>query len=265
MKNRGYAVGIVLFFAGLIGLWWLDYAHVPDRDAARLSEGRVLSGLWDVRPDDVRRVEIDGGPQRLAFERRPGNRWQMTAPADVAADPSIVETLAANLKMLERIRDAGTLHESPSSYGLAPPERTVRLYGPGSSKPLATLEIGSFATNRDQALTSAAPAARTGSRSSTRGCSRPSRRRPTPGARPDALCGCRTFQVQSLDVHRGDGKGLRIERQGDVWSFAAPFRTLRGRRGPGRRGVLGQICAGLRVPDGGFAADDAKRTSPPTA
>ena len=72
MKNRGYTVGIALFFAGLIGLWWLDYAHVPDRDAAKMSEGRVLPGLWEVRPDDVRRLEIEGGPQRLRLRAEAG-------------------------------------------------------------------------------------------------------------------------------------------------------------------------------------------------
>lgn len=252
MKNRGYIVGIVLFFAGLIGLWWLDYAHVPDRDAAKMSEGRVLPGLWEARPDDVQRVEIEGGPQRLAFERRPGNRWQMVEPVDAAADPSMVETLALNLKMLERIRDAGTLDESPSSYGLAPPVRTIRLLGRGGTKPLATLEIGSFATNRDKRYV----------RSSGSGGIEVIEARAVSAVEKAAeswrdrmLVRMPTFQVQSLDAHRADGRGLTVERQGDVWSLAKPFRAV---ADDGRvDGILAEVT-GLRVPDGGFVADDVK-------
>ena len=88
------------------------FSRTPERPVSRLEGSelalpdrgsRVLPGMWEARPDDVRRLEIDGGPRRLAFERRPGNRWQMVEPIDVEADPSIVENLAANLKLLEKV------------------------------------------------------------------------------------------------------------------------------------------------------------------
>ena len=72
---------------------------------------------------------ISGGAAPLTFERRDGNRWQMTAPIDAAADPSMVESLAFNLKSLAKVPDVGTLGEDPAQYGLKPPSRTVRLYG----------------------------------------------------------------------------------------------------------------------------------------
>ena len=63
-----------------------------------------------------------------------------------------------------------------------------------------------------------------------------------------------TFQVQSLDVHRGDGKGSPSVR---ATSGSSRSRHLAVADEVRVGGVLGQI-AGLRVPDGGFAADDAK-------
>ena len=148
MNHRGTLALLVLFFAGLVGLWWADRSGVPDREARRRAEPRVLPALLNTRPDEVRRVEIAGGPEPIVFERRGTNRWQMAAPADVAADPSMVETLALNLKGLARIPDAGTLHDDPKDYGLATPSRVIRLYGADPTRPIAGLEVGSVSHGR---------------------------------------------------------------------------------------------------------------------
>ncbi len=100
-------------------------------------------------------LEIVGGPNRLVFERRPGNRWQMVEPMDVAADPSLVENLAFNLKMLERVKDAGTLRGDATSFGLAPPSRTIRSMGPRGTEPLAGLELGATRGERATSATCA--------------------------------------------------------------------------------------------------------------
>lgn len=256
MSTRGRAILIVAFFAGLVGLWWLDYARVPDRDAAKISEARVLAGLWDARPDDVHRLEIDGGPKRLAFERRPGGRWQMVEPLDVAADPSLVETLALNLKMLERVRDAGTLNESPASYGLEPPSRTIRVYGRGASRPLATLEVGSPAATRDRRYVRSAGS---GGIEVVDARAVAPAELPAESWRDRMLVRMPTFQVQALTASRGDVRLLRFEREGDLWKIADPFRAI---ADEGRvDGILAEV-AGLRVPDGGFVADDVKDFAP---
>jgi hypothetical protein len=139
---------IGLFFAGLIVLWWLDYAGVPtERERlARLS--RILPDLIDTPEASIGRVEIARGPDRLVFERRGTNRWQMTRPIDVAADPAPLETLVRNLKDLRRSPDSGTITGPAGTFGLAPPEATIRVWsGEGSSggtdhPPLAALEVG---------------------------------------------------------------------------------------------------------------------------
>ena len=148
MKNRGTTALIALFFAGLIGLWAADVLQVPSTAERERQQGRVLVGLINVKPDDLRKIEIDGGPVPLVFERRDGRRWQMTAPVDVAADPSLVEGLAFRLKELTRMPRADTLPDDPKKYGLAPPSRTIRLWGVKTDAPLATLDLGDVTLDR---------------------------------------------------------------------------------------------------------------------
>src|SRR5690348_1026751 len=89
---------IGLFFAGLLVLWWLDYSGVPTEQQRRQRLNWVLPDLIDTPEAAIRRVEIARGSERLVFERRGADRWQMREPLDVAADPSQLETLVRNLK-----------------------------------------------------------------------------------------------------------------------------------------------------------------------
>ena len=148
MKDRGTIALLALFFAGLMGLWVADFARVPSGGRRDRTGNRVLPELLDLKPDALRKLEIFGGEQPLVFERRDGNRWQMTQPMDVAADPSKVETLAYNLKELSRRPDAATIGGEAGKYGLAPPERVVKLWGEASDAPLATLEVGLVSLDR---------------------------------------------------------------------------------------------------------------------
>ncbi|HEY2155323.1 MAG TPA: DUF4340 domain-containing protein [Isosphaeraceae bacterium] len=251
MKNRGYTALIAIFFAGLIGLWWLDYARVPDRDTRRLSEPRVLPELWEARPDDVQRLEIVGGTKRLVFERRPGNRWQMIEPLDVAADPSLVENLAFNLKMLERVKDAGTLKGDAATFGLAPPSRTIRLYGPSGNEPLAALELGATLAKSDKRYVR--PAGSDAVEVVEAARVSPAEL-PAESWRDRMLVRIATPDVLSLEARRDDKTALRLERKGDLWKMVEPFAAV---ADEGKvDGLLAEV-AGLRVPDGGFVADDA--------
>jgi len=148
MKNRGTTALIALFFAGLVGLWVADSWQSPSSAERDRQKGRVLVGLIKVKPDDLQKIEIDGGSAPLVFERREGRRWQMTAPLDVAADPSMVEGLAFRLKELTRKPQADTLKGDPASFGLAPASKTIRLWGKSTDAPLATLELGMTSLDR---------------------------------------------------------------------------------------------------------------------
>ena len=148
MKDRGTYLLLALFFAGLVGLWVADFARFPTRAQLDRMSNRVLNTLIDTKPDDLRKVEILGGEEPIVFERREGNRWQMTSPMDVAADPSKVETLAYNLKELSRKPDSATLEPELSRYGLDHPERVIKLWGAATDAPLASLEVGRASLDR---------------------------------------------------------------------------------------------------------------------
>ena len=148
MKNRGTFALLALFFAALVGLWLADFAQIPTRKQRDRMSQRILHELIDTKPDDLRKIEILGGKEPLVFERRPGNRWQMTSPLNVSANPSMVETLAYNLKELARRPDSAPLEGDPEQYGLARPEFTIKLWGEATSEPLASIDLGKTSLDR---------------------------------------------------------------------------------------------------------------------
>ena len=119
---------IGLFFAGLLGLWWLESSGVLTEAQRRERMDHILPDLLDTPEAAITRLEISSGGQTLAFERRGKDRWQMTEPVDAAADPTNLETLVRNLKGLRRSPDTGTIFGPAESYGLAPPAAVVRLW-----------------------------------------------------------------------------------------------------------------------------------------
>ena len=142
MNHRTKVVLLILFFTGLIVLWWADYAGVPTAEQRRQMAGRVLPALMDTPVADIRRVEIVREGERIVFDRKDGGRWQMTEPVDAAADPSRVEELVRNLKDLGMAPDAGTIAGRPAEYGLGKEAATVRVFGADLRTPLAALRVG---------------------------------------------------------------------------------------------------------------------------
>ncbi len=139
---------MVLFFAGLIGLWTLDRFHVPTSEEAHKNGARILPGLIDIPPEEIARVEVSGGPDVLVFERD-GRRWKLAAPVKGTADRARVDALVANLKLLPRSPDAATIEGPDDKFGLtSPKKKTVRLYRGNESTPIASLEVGSTLGNQ---------------------------------------------------------------------------------------------------------------------
>ncbi len=62
-KHHTTFILLTLFFTGLIALWWADYADIPTAEERLKQKGLVLPALLDVRPADVRRLEIDRVPE----------------------------------------------------------------------------------------------------------------------------------------------------------------------------------------------------------
>ena len=148
-KHHATIVLAIIFCTGLFVLWWADKTGL-DQDES----DAILPALAKVPAADIKRLEVlepetgqepakeTSRPERLVFDRRAEGRWQMIEPFDVAADPSLVETLAQNLKALRRSPDAGTIHEPLKDFGLEPPATIVRFYGSDLKKPLGALDVG---------------------------------------------------------------------------------------------------------------------------
>lgn len=141
-RQRSTYVLLGLFFATLLGLWGLERSGLlteAERDRRR---DRVLPELLDVRPGDVRRIEIARGNERLVFDRRGARGWRLTEPFDVDASPEEVDRLAGALRGLRKSPEAGRVDGAEADYGLAPAEAVVRVWTDPSQAPTATLEVG---------------------------------------------------------------------------------------------------------------------------
>lgn len=254
MSTRKSIVLMALFFGGLLGLWAADVARVPTSEESRRRAGRVLPELMDVPTGSIRRVEILGGPRRIAFERR-GDGWRMVEPVDAAADRPKIDALLQSLRVLPRPADGLELTGPPGDYGLDPPTRTIRVFQSEAQGPIASLEVGR--TIRDgryvrpvgsggvEVVDAAPLAGIEGSAASWR---------------DRALFRLPTFQVQAFEV-RGHERRLAARRVGDRWRLTAPIDAPGAT--PKVEGLLASL-AGLRAIDGdeAFVADGVEDFAP---
>ncbi len=63
-RHHATFVLLILFFTGLIVLWWSNYAGFKTSDEVRAWKERILPALMDVKPSDIRRVEVARGRRR---------------------------------------------------------------------------------------------------------------------------------------------------------------------------------------------------------
>jgi hypothetical protein len=221
MKDRGTYLLLALFFAGLAGLWYADFSGVPTNKQKERMSNRVLSALVETKPDDLHKIEILGGEEPLVFERRNGNRWQMTSPLDVAADPSKVETLAYNLKELSRRPDSAPLEADLAKYGLDHPERIIKLWGEATDAPLASLEVGRASLDRRYVRAGGSEAIDV---VDARGLD-PLVKLPAVQWRDHELFRVPSFEVDSVSI-ASQGHALKLRRGRGAWHVVEPFRLL---------------------------------------
>ncbi|MFO0958458.1 MAG: DUF4340 domain-containing protein [Isosphaeraceae bacterium] len=148
MKNRSTFVLLLIFFAGLLGFWWVDRSGIPTASEIRRMTGRILPTLEGVALRDIRRLTIEGGAEPLEFRRDDRDRWRMVSPIDVPAASAKIDALLSYLKVLRRLGDAGKLQGNPSDYGLDRPARTLTLYPGEGRDPLAAIELGRVSQDR---------------------------------------------------------------------------------------------------------------------
>lgn len=218
MKSRTQIALLVLFFAGLLGYWWAESARIPTAERLRRESGLVLPELLDVKPIEIRRVEVTGGEDVLAFERD-GDHWRMVQPLHTLADRSRLDTLVANLKDLKASREIGKVHGPAERFGLERPVRIVHLFGPDPKTPIATLDVGRVLDDHryvrsaggkdvevvDSRLLAALDL-------------------PADDWRERSLFGVSAFDVRDLAV-QGQGRDLEARRFEDAWRLVKPIQA----------------------------------------
>ncbi len=263
---------LILFFAGLLVLWGLEYLGVPT-DNERIRRGSViLPELLETPANGIHRLSVERGKERIVFERRNtgAGRWQMVEPMNVAAEPSRLETLVRNLKELRRSQDAGSMTGPPATFGLEQPEATIRLWG-GEKKsgsaadlPLATIDIGKTVKRLRYVRPGGSGSIEVADAKLLSAVDQPIEQ-----WRERAIAPVATFQIDSVLIKRG-AKRIRVER-----SRTGRFRLVEPIVAPAENAKVESMLAALaslRVVDGakGFAADDVRDfnpfgLSPPTA
>jgi hypothetical protein len=253
MKSRGTYLLLTLFFAGLVGLWWADFARIPTRRDILRNSSRIIPELINARPDDLQKIEILGGDQPLVFVRHEnGVGWQMTSPFDVEADPSKVETLAYNLKELARKPDASTLEGDPERFGLAPPERVIRLWGSKTSEPIASLDVGlenDKLSRRYVRVTGSEGAEVVDSKALAL------LRLPPIHWRDHELFRVPSFEIDGVSLQSRSAE-LKLKRGRDAWRIEAPIKTLAAE--PKVDGLIADLGSLRVVGDERFIANDVK-------
>ena len=259
MISRTTLALLVLFFAGLIGLWWANRAGVPTALERERMAGVVLPGLLDVEPSTIRRVEIEGrgegGPIVLERAEGDGGPWRLTAPIRAAADQGQVEALVRQLIGLRPLAGTDAIDDPPGRFGLEEPDRTARLFGPGSAGPLAGLDLGKTIDDRRYVRRADGGPIRVVDARRLAALDLPA-----VDWRQKALFEVPSFEVEGLAFRRPD-QTLEARRAGGHWQVVEPFRA------PADDAKVDGLAAGLaalRVAGGAssYVADGVRDWSP---
>ena len=130
--NPRATAALVAVFAVLAGaVWWLELRNPAPADKPAAGQAPV----FDLKPDDVSRVEVVDAGQTVAVERTDGG-WKLVEPAAEEADARRIDSAVgqvAKLNATRKLEDATDL----ASYGLSSPTgRLLLKMKDGSSQEL---------------------------------------------------------------------------------------------------------------------------------
>jgi len=138
-------IGVSAVLLGVLALFvFFGDDSAPNKDGFLLEAFHSLS----VKPDEITRLEIDKGAEKLVFEKREG-RWRMTAPIEARADNERVEAIVRELLMARREEKGADISSKLADHGLDnPPVKITLVRG---DRP-ATLSLGKATIGGDSAV-----------------------------------------------------------------------------------------------------------------
>lgn len=261
-KHHVTFVLLTLFFTGLLLLWGADYLDLKTNSEKARQAVFVLPELADLSEYDIEKIEIQQGKEKLVFDRKGRQRWQMVEPINTSADAALIESTLRSLKELRKSRDSGEIKGTAATFGLEPPRASVTLFGKDASKPIATLEIGTPIEGYKDQVYVRARDHDGGYRSFEQVDARmlSAIGKPAIAWRDKSLFNSPTFLVTELEVS-GPGRELTAKRESrGVWHISRPVNAPADEEKI--EGVLAELTS-LRVAEGekGFVADNVQDLS----
>jgi hypothetical protein len=239
---------VVLLLAALGAyVYWVE---LP-REKTQAEQKRLLA--FD--KDKVATVVLEYPDRAITLERTPENHWRIVKPLETDADDATVNNLLTAVSEAQATRTLEDVGDKLASYGLAPPEATVKLTlkEGGELPPLKvgkTTQVGfsAYAQKGDENKVHI-----------TGGALQAGVKKELKDLRDKTVIAFDDAQVQKVVLAHGGGDTITIERQGegDAWRITAP--AAHAADAAEMRALLASI-RGIRADD--FVSDDA---APPLA
>src|ERR1700730_9734797 len=123
MKSTGLLIAAVVLAALTGTLYWSDHHKAVDATAAPVDAAPKVLTLKDA---DLTKIEIKkkGAPE-VALAKNNGAKWQITAPAPLAADQDAISSMVSTLSSLSSERVVEDKASDLKPYGLTDPALEV--------------------------------------------------------------------------------------------------------------------------------------------
>ena len=188
---------------------------------SRQPEAQKNYKLFNLKPEDISRIEFRGPARDLVIERTPLALWRIVKPVNTAADNSAVDGVAnaiANLEVADTVDSSGTTAAELANFGLENPAVTITV------------------TTRDQRVLPGIMVGRDtpiGSNTYIKTTDKPAvlligsgftaeSGRTLNDLRSHVLIDFTADQMNRVAVSHADGSVLEIVRQGDDWKIVKP-------------------------------------------
>src|SRR5580698_246857 len=177
--------------------------------------------LFNLKPEDIARIELRGPGRDLVVERAGPGLWRIVKPVNAAADNSAVDAVAsaiANLEVVDTVDTADQSAADLANYGLETPSTTV-VVTTTDHRVLPGVMVG-----RDTPV---------GSNSYIKTADKPAilligsgftaeSGRTLNDLRSHVLIDLTADQINRVAITHADGSAIEIQRKGDAWKIIKP-------------------------------------------
>ncbi len=123
MKSTGLLIAAAVLAALTGTLYWSDHHKAADTTATPVDAAPKILALKD---SDLSKIEIKKkGIEEIALAKNEAGKWQITAPASLAADQDAVSSMVSSLSSVNSERVVEDKASDLKQYGLTDPALEV--------------------------------------------------------------------------------------------------------------------------------------------